>query len=247
MTIEPTEKELQTERAQVEAVFSLGGGELNGKPLEYQEGPDDRSFRYHYDGAPEYADEFKEMVLDSEQWLVFTAVTESPAPESILVEGREYKLRAFFGSSGEAECPCRGCEDDPYEGVDCPLCERSADEDAGRVAPDHGHGHVYLGETWGEAVYVCDLNEHMRRVCKSHNCNVWEAPEVVCDCCGACAPSDADSIQHDEHCDDRSKTETRKAKWWWQTCAPGCLPDSDVFGPFDSENEALSDASDGLA
>jgi len=30
--------------------------------------------------------------------------------------------------------------------------------------------------------------------------------------------------------------------WYWWTCLPGCLPDSDPFGPFESEEEALADA-----
>lgn len=30
--------------------------------------------------------------------------------------------------------------------------------------------------------------------------------------------------------------------WYWWSCFPGCLPDSDPFGPFDSEAEALADA-----
>ena len=34
------------------------------------------------------------------------------------------------------------------------------------------------------------------------------------------------------------------AGWYWWTCFPGCLPDSDPRGPFDSEEEAISDAQD---
>jgi len=30
--------------------------------------------------------------------------------------------------------------------------------------------------------------------------------------------------------------------WYWQSCFPGCLPDSDPIGPFDSEDAALADA-----
>ena len=30
--------------------------------------------------------------------------------------------------------------------------------------------------------------------------------------------------------------------WYWWPCFPGCLPDSDPIGPFDSEDEALADA-----
>ena len=30
--------------------------------------------------------------------------------------------------------------------------------------------------------------------------------------------------------------------WYYWFCFPGCLPDSDPYGPFDSEEEALEDA-----
>ena len=33
--------------------------------------------------------------------------------------------------------------------------------------------------------------------------------------------------------------------WYWQSCFPGCLPDSDPIGPFDTEAEALADAQQG--
>jgi len=29
--------------------------------------------------------------------------------------------------------------------------------------------------------------------------------------------------------------------YWW-SCFPGCIPDSDVIGPFETEDEAISDA-----
>ena len=32
------------------------------------------------------------------------------------------------------------------------------------------------------------------------------------------------------------------AGWYWWTCSPGCLPDSDPFGPFETEQEARDDA-----
>jgi hypothetical protein len=34
------------------------------------------------------------------------------------------------------------------------------------------------------------------------------------------------------------------AGWYWWTCLPGCLPDSEAIGPFETENEALADARD---
>lgn len=32
--------------------------------------------------------------------------------------------------------------------------------------------------------------------------------------------------------------------WYWQACYPGCLPDGEPIGPFDTEAEALADAQD---
>lgn len=31
------------------------------------------------------------------------------------------------------------------------------------------------------------------------------------------------------------------AGWYWWACLPGCLPDSDAVGPFESEQEAIND------
>ena len=42
-------------------------------------------------------------------------------------------------------------------------------------------------------------------------------------------------------CVDEVET-TEKTGWFWWTCLPGCLPDSDPYGPFASEAEALADA-----
>lgn len=30
--------------------------------------------------------------------------------------------------------------------------------------------------------------------------------------------------------------------WYWQACFPGCLPDGDPMGPFETEEQALEDA-----
>ena len=37
-----------------------------------------------------------------------------------------------------------------------------------------------------------------------------------------------------------------KGGWFWWTCLPGCLPDSDAMGPFDTYAEALADAREGV-
>lgn len=34
--------------------------------------------------------------------------------------------------------------------------------------------------------------------------------------------------------------------WFWHTCLPGCLPDSDPMGPFATRAEALADAHEGV-
>jgi hypothetical protein len=36
------------------------------------------------------------------------------------------------------------------------------------------------------------------------------------------------------------------AGWFYWFCLPGCLPDSEPMGPFDTESEALADARDGM-
>ena len=36
--------------------------------------------------------------------------------------------------------------------------------------------------------------------------------------------------------------DNRADAWYWWYCFPGCLPDSDPFGPFDSEQEAIDNA-----
>ena len=38
---------------------------------------------------------------------------------------------------------------------------------------------------------------------------------------------------------------TIRAGWYWWTCCPGCLPDSDPSGPFTSATRACEDALDG--
>lgn len=34
--------------------------------------------------------------------------------------------------------------------------------------------------------------------------------------------------------------------WYWWSCFPGCLPDSDPHGPFETEADALADAREGV-
>jgi len=37
-----------------------------------------------------------------------------------------------------------------------------------------------------------------------------------------------------------------KAAWYWWTCLPGCVPDSEPVGPFETEEVALADAREGI-
>ena len=30
--------------------------------------------------------------------------------------------------------------------------------------------------------------------------------------------------------------------WYWHACCPGCMPDGEPIGPFDSEQDAIADA-----
>ena len=36
--------------------------------------------------------------------------------------------------------------------------------------------------------------------------------------------------------------EASEACFYWWACSPGCFPDSDAIGPFDTESEAIADA-----
>lgn len=47
-----------------------------------------------------------------------------------------------------------------------------------------------------------------------------------------------------EWCDPEDPHRLLEAGWYWQTCLPGCLPDSDPIGPFETEEEAIADCRD---
>ena len=49
------------------------------------------------------------------------------------------------------------------------------------------------------------------------------------------------NLQNIDHADEYTITE---AGWYWWSCFPGCLPDSDAIGPFETEQEAINDARD---
>ena len=42
--------------------------------------------------------------------------------------------------------------------------------------------------------------------------------------------------------DDGTSDDCSSPGWYWWSCFPGCLPDSDPFGPFETKALALADA-----
>lgn len=63
---------------------------------------------------------------------------------------------------------------------------------------------------------------------------IWGATPYV-----ECPQCDDDKPDHDIH-------KTDHCGWYWWSCFPGCLPDSDPIGPFDTETEAVADAQNGM-
>jgi hypothetical protein len=41
---------------------------------------------------------------------------------------------------------------------------------------------------------------------------------------------------------DQEAEDSHAPGWYWQACFPGCLPDSDPCGPFQTKAEAMADA-----
>lgn len=232
-------------RQQIEAVFRLGGGELDDSLLVYTaDGGPEQTFRWHYEGVPGYASEDhpdQETLSDgSNRFEFFTAIVGglSPNPQKIRLFGNDkpYELVALYSSSGETECPAKDCEKDPFPNADCPLCDCEAGDP---------HDFVYLGPDWGEAVYRHDRLAWMKEVAAKAAVRVWEASKKECEWCGDVAPGDR-ALEH-EACPEDANVKTSAGRFfWWETCHPGCLPDSGPFGPFDSEVEALADGTDGL-
>ena len=68
--------------------------------------------------------------------------------------------------------------------------------------------------------------------------------------CPHCTTTNARDGLGEFHCDSCSKgrkgyrpePEDIRTGWFWWTCFPGCLPDSEPFGPFTSEQAAIDDA-----
>ncbi len=193
----------------VQQVFGLTGGELEDKRQPYTVDGEERRFHYAYDGLPEWCESDYDDRNDAHVEY-FTAVHDclygTPA-QDIEIDGKHYWLMDQYVNSGETQCPCVDCDEDPFEGKECPLCERAAGEE---------HGYIYIGDGWCELVYRHDGVAHMRSIAQGINIQVWHGAE------------------------------DGETGWFWQSCSPGCLPDAEMSGPFDSEIEALEDCTDGL-
>lgn len=130
--IEKLEHEL--ERARVEIVFGLDGGELEHEPWE-------NVSSYWYESVPEWASkDFDTRHSASSDYR--TAVRYCMYGIPTAPEGWEFVKEYLH--SGEAECWCmldRAPQGNASDRADpsCPLCE--------------GDGYIYLGDGWCEVVY----------------------------------------------------------------------------------------------
>ena len=89
-------------------------------------------------------------------------------------------------------------------------------------------------EVWRAEVYRYDC-QHCGSVTNLDENSATADPDgAVCPSCERGGPGEGTLVR------------TGCQAWWWRSCFPGCLPDSDTFGPFDSKAEALADARDGM-
>ena len=64
-------------------------------------------------------------------------------------------------------------------------------------------------------------------------CGIYEIPDAQAHDYAMCPSCDSADVI--------IKT-MRKTAWWWWFCFPGCLPEGEPNGPFETEAEALEDA-----
>jgi hypothetical protein len=55
----------------------------------------------------------------------------------------------------------------------------------------------------------------------------------------------ADGLADPDDQSERERAADELAGFYWWTCSPGCMPESDASGPFDTETEAIEDAGGG--
>lgn len=64
--------------------------------------------------------------------------------------------------------------------------------------------------------------------------------------CPACQLAGEEWRDHDEEQNNREGHTNEHYGWYYWFCFPGCTPDSDANGPFETEEEALADAREGM-
>ena len=82
------------------------------------------------------------------------------------------------------------------------------------------------------------------------NAETFKGYRHECKGCGAERPLFPDYYgalyPNDEHCEECGYTGFRcldtKVSWYYWACFPGCLPDGDPIGPFETEDDAILDA-----
>ena len=74
-------------------------------------------------------------------------------------------------------------------------------------------------------------------------CGEYEIPEPVCLSDVECPSCERKPLSVGGISDANGKP---KRGWFYWFCFPGCMPDSDMHGPFESQAEALADARDGM-
>lgn len=145
-------REAAIERQQIEAVFCLGGGELEDKPwtVWIPGSPDDdesvqMSYTYWYEGPPDYEDKGDQYNTGVSYRTVIECCLFGDARKTLIDRGVVWTRVRSYVSSGEAECTWNGVEEsDEFPSLPCDLCEAKEGEE---------HGCVYLGEGWTEVVY----------------------------------------------------------------------------------------------
>ncbi len=259
MTIYKHPDEHAIERTQVEAVFGLGGGELDDQPLTATDASGrEISIAYHFDGVPEYAGSDHPDHWDRDYFTVVRYGTPSEVLTTTNDDGnvQTYRLRAHYLSSGETECVHRsGAPEDALVTAEqatrspvleslrafCPYCEADGGE---------AHGYIYLGDGWGEAIYRRDRTP--AELAEKHNIEVWEDDvwTLQCEKCGEVGAHgghiDANGMTCPECNADCEGSHDDERGWFYWTCAPGCLPEGDASGPYETETAALEQATEGL-
>lgn len=140
------EEREQHERAQVELVFGLTGGELNDDPwcptYVTETYGETRTYvaTYNYDGPPEWAeDTHDDWATVTYRTMVRDNLIGCDAPSVVNDDNGTWQKVATYASSGETDCYCEGND------KACYLCG--------------GDGYVYVGDGWAEIVYRLETEE----------------------------------------------------------------------------------------